>query len=112
MHKPLPETFTKYGDTFQQIERIGDAAIYSRTSPNGRKGYEVILISRHDGYEVQGVVIPPAEVYPSSSAWGTYGWTTNDRIRADELFSAAIKKDKARQREQQPHPWAGKEELL
>ena len=37
--------------------------------------YEVIIVSRHSGYELGGQYIEPAETYPSSSQWGTKGWT-------------------------------------
>lgn len=89
-HKPLATTFTKWGDTFIQIKREGDVAIFSRKSTSGFEQFEIIIIQRHNGYEVKGVKVDAAETYPSSSSWGAYGWTTNSRERAEELFTGAI----------------------
>lgn len=92
IYKKLAESFTKWGERFDQIKREGDVAIFRRTNKTGKEQFEVVVISRHNGYEVQGVKIEPSETYPSSSAWGTYGWTTNTRERAEELFVEAIKR--------------------
>ena len=37
--------------------------------------YEVVKLGRHNGYQMGGVFIEPAETYPGSSLWGITGWT-------------------------------------
>ena len=75
MHYKLLKTeFESKGFKFKQIERNGDAAIYLKTKGNW-KGWEVIKISRHNGYTLGGSIIEPSETYPSSSMWGQSGFT-------------------------------------
>jgi len=86
-HKKLSEEFIKGQFIFKQTDRKGDLAVYKKVNRHTKHfTYEVIKISRHDGYEVAGVKIEPAEVYPSSSVWGTYGWTFITYEKALEKF--------------------------
>ncbi len=73
-YRPIPLEFTKSGFGFQQIERVGDWAIYEQSKGKG-VWFEVIHIKRHDGYEIGGKKIEPAETYPSSATWGVDGFT-------------------------------------
>lgn len=84
--KPIATEFSKYGYTFQQIDRAGRVAIYSQTrNDNGRlTGYEVVAIQlcqareefkAHAGFD-------RVECYPSSEQWGTYAFTVDTLPRA------------------------------
>lgn len=70
----LPTKFSEKGFTYTQIKRKGNKAIYEQNL-RGSKSFEVIFINRHEKYEIAGNEIPASETYPSSSSWGTYGWT-------------------------------------
>jgi hypothetical protein len=37
--------------------------------------FELVRIGRHNGFSIAGLTFPPAETYPSSSLWGSHGWT-------------------------------------
>lgn len=76
--KILEKEFKANRFNFKQVTRVGDAAIYEKTAVGGKAvSIEVIRIKSHDGYELAGTKIAPAEVYPSTSQWGIYGWTYN-----------------------------------
>ena len=76
--KTLPIEFTKNGFQYRQLARDGNAALYSQTK--GDFGaYEVFAIQSHNGREIAGKLIPPAEFGPSSEEWGSKGWTYTDR---------------------------------
>jgi hypothetical protein len=76
--KPLPTRFRRDGFQYRQIAREGDAAIYEQTwthCSDPSVCYEVIRIRRRDGFQIDGRLVEPAEVYPSSGAWGVDGFT-------------------------------------
>ena len=76
--RPLATQFRHDGFDYRQITREGDAAIFAQ-SRNGRvRAFEVIRIRRHDGFEIAGRLVEPAEYYPRSGEWGAYGWTLPD----------------------------------
>ena len=84
-YKPLPVEFRASGFNYWQIAREGDAAIYEQTSSrysNPSVCYEVIRIRRRDGFQIDGRFVEPAEVYPSSDAWGVDGFTFTDKEAA------------------------------
>ena len=71
------------------VGRDGDVAIYKKKldEPDSEAyNYEVIAIKRHNGYEIAGVKMPPAEMYPSDSQWGDWAFTCIDREDADKRF--------------------------
>jgi hypothetical protein len=74
--KKLEKTFESKGFNFKQLLRDGNMAIYEKIH-NGSKvpNYELIYITSHNGYEIQGNKIAPSEIYPGDKAWGTHGWT-------------------------------------
>ena len=93
-YKPIETEFVKSGYRFRQIRREGDVAIFHKVGQKGAKhnasfdgGFEVVNISRHDGYEIAGVKMEPAEQYPSPEMWGTKGFTFTT------FFAAEIKYD-------------------
>lgn len=99
-YKPIKTDFVWTGDGYgaasarriRQIKRVGDIAIYERTvAKSGRPdGYEVIKISRHEGYELGGQKIEPAETYPGASQFGKSAWSTNTLQRAEQIFAEKL----------------------
>jgi hypothetical protein len=84
-YRPLPTRFRRDGFEYRQIAREGNAAIYEQTwsgCSDASVCYEVIRIRRRDGFQIDGRLVEPAEVYPSSGAWGVDGFTLTDRDAA------------------------------
>jgi hypothetical protein len=84
-YKPLPIGFRRDGFEYRQIAREGNAAIYKQTwtgCSNPSVCYEVIRIRYRDGFQIDGRFVEPAEVYPSSEAWGVDGFTFTDKDAA------------------------------
>jgi hypothetical protein len=83
--KRLPIQFRRSGFNYRQIAREGDVAIYEQIWA-GRESqsvsYEIIRVRRHDGYQIKGTFIPPAEIYPKSESWGVDGFTLTERDAA------------------------------
>jgi hypothetical protein len=84
--KILEKEFDSRGFHFTQIARKDNHAIYQKVKDSGGKSFEVIQIRNHDGYEIAGVAVPPAEMYPSSESWGTLGFTYLRFEAAKERF--------------------------
>jgi hypothetical protein len=83
--KPLPIRFRRGGFNYRQIARERDTAIYEQTWSgccDPSVCYEVIRIRRRDGFQIDGRLVEPAEVYPSSGAWGVDGFTLTDKDAA------------------------------
>ena len=88
--KILEDSFTSRGFKFSLVKREGDVAIYKKQldEPDSEAhNYEVIAIKRHNGYEIAGVKMPPAEMYPSDSQWGDWAYTCMSREDADKRFN-------------------------
>jgi hypothetical protein len=84
-YESLPTRFRRDGFDYRQIVREGDAAIYEQTwnrCSDPSVCYEVILIRRREGFQIDGRLVEPAEVYPSSGAWGVDGFTLTDKDTA------------------------------
>jgi len=94
-YKPLPIPYSKNGFEHTQLFREGDIAIFHKVHLNPRfdAGFETVIISRHDGYEMAGVMIEPAECYPSPEMWGTRGWTFQNLLSARNKFTRLLKGD-------------------
>jgi hypothetical protein len=77
----LPTRFRHDGFDYQQIHREEDFAIYQQTwnDKAHSAAFEVIHIRRHDGFHIDGRFVDPGEIYPKPEAWGTDGWTIQDR---------------------------------
>ena len=83
--RPLPTRFRRGGFDYRQIARERDAAIYEQTWSGCAEPsvcYEVIRIRRREGFQINGRLVEPAEVYPSSGAWGVDGFTLTDKDAA------------------------------
>jgi hypothetical protein len=84
-YKPLRTRLRHDGFDCQQIAREGNAAVYEQTWSGCSEPsvcYEVIRIRRHEGFEIDGRFVEPAEVYPNSEAWGVDGFTLTDKDAA------------------------------
>jgi hypothetical protein len=93
-YRILEKDFIKAGWHFKQIERTGDYAIYSKQYKDHKSiCYEAIKISRHDGYEIAGVAIEPAETYPSNEQWGILGFSPSSLQEARKKIKWMIKRD-------------------
>lgn len=94
-YKLLPTPYNKNGFEHTQLFREGDVAIFHKVHLNPRfdAGFETVVISRHDGYEMAGNMIEPAECYPSPEMWGTRGWTYTNLLLARDRFAKLVKGD-------------------
>ena len=90
--KLLNKEFKSCGFNFKQVQREGDVAIFEKASINcNGVSYEVIKISRHNGYKLGGNYVEPAETYPSNSLWGTAGWTCTSMDSAEKKFKELLR---------------------
>jgi hypothetical protein len=99
-HKPVKTEFRWTGDGYgnanarliKQVKRVGDIAMYSRTTEKTGQidGYEVVRISRHNGYTLGGQYVAPAETYPGSSQFGKSAWSCSTLDRAEALFAEKL----------------------
>jgi hypothetical protein len=84
-YRPLPIEFSRNGFNYRQITREGNAAIYEQIwsgCSNPSVCYEVVRIRRREGFQIDGRFVEPAEVYPTSDAWGVDGFTLTDKDAA------------------------------
>jgi len=44
--------------------------------------YEVVRIRRHEGFQINGRFVEPAEIYPKAEAWGVDGFTLTEKDAA------------------------------
>ena len=99
-YRPLAKEFHRDGFTYRQIARENDAAIYQQTwsgcSSNRSVCYEIIRIRRRNGFQIDGRVVEPAEVYPPSKLWGTDGWTVLDKESAFRKLRKLLASSNAR----------------
>lgn len=86
-YKPLQKEFRRDGFTNRQIMREGRAAIYKQTwnrCSDPGDCYEVVRIRRRGGFQIDGRLVEPAEIYPKAAAWGADGFTFTDKDAAFE----------------------------
>jgi hypothetical protein len=94
--KRLPTTFRSGGFSFKILRRDGDIALFRKTKPGlGFESFEVVVIQRHETFEIKGKLIPAGEHLSRSEQWGIKGWTYSDRLSADRRFNQ-LKKVRAR----------------
>jgi hypothetical protein len=98
-YKPLEQEIKRNGFLHRILKREGDIAIVHKVGLAGGvhhkthdAGFEVIVIGRHDGYELGGNKIEPAETFPSPEQWGTRGWTYTTLLDAETRFASLINK--------------------
>ncbi len=84
--KVLPEISRQSNFNYKQLIRDGKYAIYEKSKHNCIICYEVIQINSHENYQIAGITIEAAEVYPSSESWGTLGFTYKTKELAFKKF--------------------------
>jgi len=85
-YKLLPKVFRRTGFTYRQIACETDAAIYEQVwngCHNPSVCYEVIRIRQREAFQIGGRLVEPAELFPTSEAWGVDGFTL---IKKDAAF--------------------------
>lgn len=90
--KPLPYSKTKNGFIYTLVKREDKVAMYQQHNKAGELvAFEVFSITTHNGYEIAGKIIPPAELFPSNEMFGVTAWSFRDRegalIKFKELFT-------------------------
>jgi len=65
----LPLEMKKHGFNMRQIKRTENSVIYSKAG-----GYEVMVVRKHNGYELGGQKVEPAEFLPNNEEFGRLGW--------------------------------------
>lgn len=85
-HKPLKDFFKKYGYDFKMIKRTKNKAIFVQTNRSKIYSYEVVIISKHDGFYLGENYIEPSETYPSNSEWGIKGFTYKTLEEAEDKY--------------------------
>ncbi len=86
-YKPLKEKFYSKGFNFTLVKREKNKAIYKKYASKKNFCYEVIKISRHNGYTLQDVYVEPAETYPGDKQWGVSGFTYKSLEAAEKHFN-------------------------
>jgi hypothetical protein len=84
-YKPLPTQFRHNGFDCRQIDREASAVTCEQIwngCANAAISYEVVLIWRREGFQIDDRFVEPAEVYPNSEASGVGGWTAEDKDAA------------------------------
>lgn len=67
------------------ISREGDVAVLEQSKPTHRtEAFEVVIVHRHNGYEIGGNKFEPGEVMPPPESWGSKGWTCQTKEGAFE----------------------------
>lgn len=89
--------YRKNGNLFTQYCRAGNLAIFHGRAIKGKsETWEVIHIQSHNGREIGGVPIPPAEFAPGNEQWGSKGWTFTNPDLARDRFEIEVNKEMAR----------------
>ncbi len=88
--KTLPITFRKGGFDFEQVERVGNVAIYRQSKGAKNVHFEVGGIRENKEREQFGVIIEAAESWPSSEEWGIRAWTYPDLAGAKRRMATLI----------------------
>jgi hypothetical protein len=88
------EYYTKNGHEFTMFVRAANLAIFHGKRIGGKSDtWEVIYIQSHDGREIGGRYLPPAEFPPSNEQWGSKGWTYRDQRFAEWRFKVELEKN-------------------
>lgn len=107
----LPTRFRHHGFEYRQIVRRGRCAIFEQRASEALRvlAYEVVRIRDRKAFTIRGQLVPAAEQYPISEAWGTDGFTLPSLAAAvaklDQLLGkknrrAATRRMKQKQRKQ------------
>ena len=86
----LPTRFTHRNVLYTQLKRYNNLAIYEQHIGKAHR-YEVVLIQYRPTYTFpNGITVEAHEAYPSSSQWGTYGFTYYSLGEAELKFNEMI----------------------
>ena len=89
----IEKIFTKCGFRHELVQRKEDIALFKRTQiGKGHSHFEVVRLSSHGGYEINGSYVKSAEIYPGSSLWGIRGWTYCDIQSATSKYKSLLVK--------------------
>lgn len=95
--KLLETDFTENKFCFHQTWRNHKYAVYRRGKENSEFfHFELIVIQSHNGLERFNNYYEPAEFYPSSAQWGTYGWSLSTEEKARQKMEQLEEKSKDR----------------
>lgn len=87
--KLIPDEFVSKGFLYTKVKREGDKAIYKQAHKEATSfRYEIVVITRHNGYKLGESFIEPSEVYPGSSLWGIRGWTCSTLEDAEIRYTS------------------------
>ena len=95
--KPLATTFRKTGYDYQQIDRVGDVAIFSQAQGGRVFAWEVVVVQKCPDREIAGKPIPAHEALPGAELWGREGWTCTSPERAAEKMREVVAARAARE---------------
>ena len=86
----IKDKFTRSKFNHELVKREGNVAIFKRWGVGSKDHhYEVVKISKHNGYMMGGAYIEAAETYPGASLWGIQGWTCTDLEIAEKRYRKA-----------------------
>lgn len=89
--RTIPEQYNKDGFNHHLLHRHGDVAIYEQRKPTHTSSYyEVVIVSKHAKDNDFVGTKAGDEYLPSTSEWGTYGWTYLTLEDAREKMSKII----------------------
>lgn len=73
--KTLKEHYFKYGFDYHLIKRDDQKALYEQKLNGKHISYELFIIISHNGKQFGDQFIPPSELLPSKSNFGSTAWT-------------------------------------
>src|SRR5262245_17801879 len=82
-YQPLASSYVHHARQFQLVKRVGDVAMFCAESETHLE-FEVVIVRRQKARIFRGRSFPAAEVVPSASQWGKYGWTYTDSRQTRE----------------------------
>lgn len=87
--QPIATQFEDRTFRYTQVERHGPLAIYCQEHKQGHvTRYEVVRIRVAPEHQwPNGDVTPEREVYPGTTQWGSWGWTTYTLAQAQMLLA-------------------------
>ena len=87
--KLLPLQFVRAGLVWSQVQRTQDKALYSGSINGEIVEWECIRVRTFPAKTIFGSKdVPEREKYPSTSDWGTYGFTHNNEGRAIVIYNS------------------------
>ena len=89
--RTLPTTFRKNGFDYNQVERVGNVAIYRQTKAGQSwERFEVGRIRANAERKQFGTVFEASETWPTAEEWGVKAWTCTDLAGAKTRMATLI----------------------